>query len=378
VLTGVKCDDLIIGDGCDEEEEGFFYPSLRSAPPVRVITDEGGRYSLTRDATSFSRSSPASTLVVNDCELLPSIGASLDNFARINFRQIPNVARADVQLSVGTDNGSVGAHVDRFAVWLCQVGGGGGKRWELEYELDDKDNVKWTIDSSEEVTRRVDGEDGLRTIANWGQGERKGIASVEVLPGDVLYLPPLVPHHGVSLASNSAAGGTELSGFSCTLSVGTRFPSGEELLASLSDYTSEVAASTSNVALPFVRPDMNPGEINPALFDTVRNSMYSSFAAIMANDERLADFIGRSLTDTRGFFGEEENLDDALAVQLQPGLMILFNNEAVFVDGERFDYEEDEREIVEKLGRAEEVTWRADSELLNEFAELGFLKNVEQ
>ena len=133
------------------------------------------------------------SLLINDIETyLPELRAFIDP-----FRFLPDWRIDDLMISYATDNGSVGPHVDEYDVFLIQLKG--TRRWAIDEDPD--------FDSS-----FLTGTD-LKILRNFNPGQQW-----DLNPGDMLYLPPGVPHHGVA------------SGECMTLSVGFRAPSSGELI----------------------------------------------------------------------------------------------------------------------------------------------------
>jgi len=105
---------------------------------------------------------------------------AIDSMRRLleQFRFIPNWLLDDVQLSFSTQHGSAGPHVDSYDVFLVQLSG--EKVWEFESQpiSDDRSYI-------EDLDIQI-----LETF----HPDRKLIAE----PGDVLYLPPQIPHWGIA------------------------------------------------------------------------------------------------------------------------------------------------------------------------------------
>src|SRR3970282_417766 len=100
-------------------------------------------------------------------------------------------------------------------------------------------------------------------------------------PGDMLYLPPGVPHHGV--AEDACL----------TFSVGMRAPSAAELLGDFAD----TLAADADEALRYRDPDLAPPG-DPAEIDAP--AMVRAIEALnllrMTDPERLGDWFGRFIT----------------------------------------------------------------------------------
>lgn len=141
---------------------------------------------------------PAShwTVLVNDIEKL------LPEFAEIiePFRFIPDWRIDDLMISYAVEGGSVGPHVDAYDVFLLQAQG--QRRWQISTQTCTADNFIPDID--------------LRIMQSFS-AEQEWVLE----PGDLLYLPPDLPHYGVAL------------GECMTYSIGFRAPSRADLLEDL-------------------------------------------------------------------------------------------------------------------------------------------------
>lgn len=135
-------------------------------------------------------------------QVIPDVAALLDHF---NF--IPQWRVDDVMISYAVKHGSVGPHYDNYDVFLYQASG--QRKWSLTTKNCNATNALKDVD--------------LRIMATF-EVEEEYILQ----PGDMLYLPPHVGHHGVSLDDDCI-----------TYSFGYRSYQGQELWDSLGDYLSE-------------------------------------------------------------------------------------------------------------------------------------------
>ena len=117
------------------------------------------------------------------------------------FDFIPRWRFDDVMISYAATGGSVGPHFDYYDVFLLQ--GSGRRRWHIGSEHCELDNYL------DDVPLR---------IMNTFEAEQVW----DVAPGDILYVPPKIAHHGVSLDDECT-----------TLSFGYRSYSAEELFESI-------------------------------------------------------------------------------------------------------------------------------------------------
>jgi 50S ribosomal protein L16 3-hydroxylase len=138
------------------------------------------------------------SLLVQNTDLhLPAASNFLNSF---DF--IPNWRIDDLMVSYAPESGSVGPHSDSYDVFLFQAM---GKR-------------KWAINSHDyDENDFIEGLD-LRVIENF-----KAEQEWTLEPGDMLYLPPNVAHHGVALDE------------CMTFSIGFRAPSNHELISHFVD-----------------------------------------------------------------------------------------------------------------------------------------------
>ena len=143
------------------------------------------------------------SLVIN--ELDSKISAMRDIVADF-FPQFPRWRISDVQASVSSENGGVGAHSDNFDVFLIQAIG--NKLWSIA------DNEEYWPERDESF---VPGQD-VHILKDFVADD-----SFLVEPGDVLYLPPRIAHHGLGKPRKKNA-------CSVTLSLGFLAPMHEELI----------------------------------------------------------------------------------------------------------------------------------------------------
>jgi 50S ribosomal protein L16 3-hydroxylase len=146
------------------------------------------------------------------------------------FRFIPNWRIDDVMVSYATDGGGVGAHFDQYDVFLVQ--GLGKRRWQ----------VGRACDAQAEFLPH----DDLRLLANFEPVEEWTLE-----PGDILYVPPRVPHNGVAVGDDCM-----------TYSIGFRAPSRSELIANWCDHVLADAGDDDRYADPALQRQDNPGEIS--------------------------------------------------------------------------------------------------------------------
>ncbi len=136
------------------------------------------------------------TLLIQDTDsLLPQLARLFD---LVDF--VPAWRREDVMISIAAPGGTVGPHVDQYDVFLAQLQG--TRTWRIGGRRHDPALVRGAP---------------LTVLRNF-QARR----SWQLAPGDILYLPPGIPHFGI--AGEAAA--------PClTASLGFRAPDAGELAA---------------------------------------------------------------------------------------------------------------------------------------------------
>jgi 50S ribosomal protein L16 3-hydroxylase len=176
----------------------------------------------------FARLPPTHwTLLVQDVDKWDAqVGALLAAFAFL-----PRWRFDDVMLSYAVDGGSVGAHIDQYDVFLLQ--GLGRKRWQI------------STDPAAPTACRDDVE--LKLLREFTPTHDWTLE-----PGDVLYLPPGVPHHGVTIGAGLA------------YSFGLRAPSAAELLSDFCDAFAELLPESQRMTDPDLAPARGAGEIDDA------------------------------------------------------------------------------------------------------------------
>ena len=140
------------------------------------------------------------------------------------FRFIPNWRLDDLMVSFSTPQGTVGAHLDQYDVFIIQ--GQGKRRWQVGLPL------------SPEQARHFCHGDSFEVLID-----------VEMEPGDALYIPPNCPHQGSSLSD------------CLNYSIGFRAPSAGEALTRLADQLLDQGVPTPRLSDPTRTPTTAPGQL---------------------------------------------------------------------------------------------------------------------
>lgn len=242
----------------------------------RLILEKGGKKPWEVRRGPFNgrtfRALPKShwTLLVNGVDRrIPEIHALLDSF---NF--IPNWRIDDVMISYAVDKGNVGAHVDNFDVFLIQAEG--RREWQIHTEPVVVDDFQPDLD--------------VRLLRRFKPDKRWILE-----PGDMLYLPPCVPHHGIARGDGCM-----------TYSIGFRAPSCGELVEGMTSHILTTVDEQLRYTDPELRP-AHPGALQPAALRKLRAMIVDQ---IPRGDE-FASWAGRYVTEPK---------DEPREIPLEPAL----------------------------------------------------------
>lgn len=199
------------------------------------------------------------TLLVQDVDKWDEGVASL----LAHFAFLPPWRIDDIMVSFAAPGGSVGAHVDQYDVFLIQ---GIGQR-------------HWQIDTRQNPSQSFRDDVELKLLREFSPTH-----DWVLQPGDLLYLPPGVPHHGVGVDR------------CLSLSVGMRAPSHAELLGDLADTLAETMPDSLRYRDADLLTDASDGRIDVAVLRRVRAALD---AIQHVDDETLADWFGGFITRYR-------------------------------------------------------------------------------
>lgn len=244
------------------------------------------------------------TLLVQGIE--QHVDAAWDLLRRFDF--IPTSRVDDLMVSWATKDGSVGPHFDAYDVFLLQ--GAGRRRWQITGPLD-----------SEEKRACIEGED-VRIL------QQAHVVQEWILdPGDMLYLPPNIGHHGVALDNGCM-----------TFSVGFLAPSHEQLVHNFLAFLGQEAGSPDGIyADPDLALQREPAELVDASVARVERVLDT----LKWDRARVAEFMGRLLTGPKPSvqFSAAKNLDPRAldktgTLKLAGATRMLFRGDRFFVNGE--------------------------------------------
>ena len=195
------------------------------------------------------------SLLVTDCEkLIPELMEIVER-----FRFVPDWRIDDLMISYAPPGGSVGAHIDEYDVFLLQAHG----------------RRRWQIENPPVHTAYREGLD-VRILTDFTPSDEWVLE-----PGDMLYLPPGIPHHGVAVDD------------CMTYSIGFRAPTQADLVGGVCDRLATLATE-NRYSDPDLTPSDNPGALAPATRERLRQWVRE---AMTADDAQLDRLIAETLTE---------------------------------------------------------------------------------
>ncbi|WP_110655690.1 cupin domain-containing protein [Salinicola halimionae] len=214
------------------------------------------------DDATFSRlpSSGWSLLVQAVDHYVPEVAELLEAF---DF--VPSWRLDDVMVSYAPPGGSVGAHVDQYDVFLLQASG--KRRWQLGGSPGDQAQLIAGID--------------LRILEDFSvEAGQEWVLE----PGDMLYLPPGVAHHGISESDDCM-----------TFSIGFRAPSADEIVTGFADYIGEQLGDDRRYGDADLQPPLHVGELDDQAIARVRELLLDA----IDRPEQMAQWFGRAMTQPK-------------------------------------------------------------------------------
>jgi 50S ribosomal protein L16 3-hydroxylase len=315
--------DDLAGLACEAEVEARIITQVDA-----VYAVEHGPFAEERFATIGK--DPWTLLVQAVDHYVPDVAALL-----APFRFIPNWRIDDVMVSYAVDQGGVGPHFDQYDVFLVQ--GLGCRRWQVGGRCDERS----ALVENEEV----------RLLAQF-EPEAEWILE----PGDVLYVPPGIAHHGVALGDDCM-----------TYSIGFRAPSRAELIVGWSEHLVRQMSDDDRYADPALPLQDNAGEITAEALAALQAMVSES----MADPETFAQWFGQYSTLPKNLeidWAPEERttlseLRDAVPVCLarNPASRFSFVRQgggaiALFVDGRSYGCTGQLATFAERLCASEQIT----------------------
>ena len=190
------------------------------------------------------------------------------------FRFVPSWRLDDIMISYATQGAGVGAHFDRYDVFLIQ--GEGQRQWQIGQACSENSALM--------------AHDQLCLLQNFDVHQE-----FILNPGDLLYIPPLIAHKGVAMSDACV-----------TYSVGFRSPSYGDVLASFADERSvDIGADMRLKDQGFASKS---GEINATDIAALMQFMHGQITP-----ENVAQWFGKHSTEAKypALNMSEEAMDQA-------------------------------------------------------------------
>ncbi|PXX90861.1 transcription factor [Marinobacter vulgaris] len=281
---------------------------------------------------------------------VPDIADLLDK-----FRFVPNWRLDDIMASYAPKGGSVGPHYDQYDVFLLQAQG----------------HRRWTFGGHCDHTSPRVADTPLRILSSW-----EGEETVTLAPGDMLYLPPGVGHHGV--AEDDCI----------TLSVGFRAPTIDDVLTGFTDFLCSQSDASEHLNDPDLKVQDNPGTIAPDVIDRLDRVIREK----LTDKRQLALWFGQYATVPKSLDivvpTEEPVTPESLSDLMIAGNPLRWNEgsrfayydlgdeTALFVDGEQFLLRGDARPLAPLLCAGARPDMAALTEFVGDEAICGLLSNL--
>lgn len=225
------------------------------------------------------------------------------------FRFVPDARLDDLMVSLASDGGGVGPHVDSYDVFLVQAWG--RRRWRIGWP------------ASRELVPGLP----LKVLASF-EPQHEFVLE----PGDMLYLPPGWAHDGIA------------EGPCMTCSIGFRAPSRHEFLSAfLADAAESPAGPDPRFGDAGRRPASRPAQVP----EDLRVQLARWARGWRPGPAMLDDFIGRFLTEPKPqvWFERAPSINAArfaaraarIGLRLDRRTRIAYRRRQLFVNGERFE-----------------------------------------
>jgi 50S ribosomal protein L16 3-hydroxylase len=308
------------GSPVDISAEELAGISCDTTAPSRIVIEHGdtpwtslfGPF----DDDTFANLPPSHwTLLVNDLErYFPELRQISSE-----FHFIPDWRLDDLMLSYATRQGSVGPHTDEYDVFLIQTA---GKR-------------EWKIDSREKYDTDILEDCSLSILQNFNADNAWVLTA-----GDMLYLPPNMPHHGIAQDDHCM-----------TLSVGFRAPSQRELIYNWVDSIADSPEFKLRFNDKKRKVQRNAAEISQHDIDLLSKLVTEG---LDTKKSTLSHWLGKYLTETKGEveieYGQEKKPTQPSYYERKNWLRLAYIEDEktihFFADGEHFTLTKDAKEAV--------------------------------
>ncbi|MDG1074855.1 MAG: cupin domain-containing protein [Methylophilaceae bacterium] len=297
-FTGLLSPNELAGLACEDDVQS------------RIIQNKNNTWTLTHGP--FSEDTFSTLPESNWTLLVQSVNHHLPEAATLlkQFNFIPHARLDDLMVSYAPKGGSVGAHLDSYDVFLLQANG--SRRWKINTHPD----LSLIEDASIRLLKQFE------TEQEW-----------VLAPGDMLYLPPNIAHHGISEDDNCM-----------TYSIGFRAPKKQALIEGFLAHLQETIQVDGLYEDADLRLQRHPSEISDAMIAKVEHV----FNSITWHTKTVSDFLGRSISEPPAdvvfespFEDIDFSIDDfaqALTKQnmrLDLKSQLLFSHDCFYLNGEQ-------------------------------------------
>lgn len=270
-----------------------------------------------------------------------------------DFAFLPGWRLEDIMISYAAEGGSVGPHFDRYDVFLIQASG--QRHWQLGPVCD------------EHSPQRSD--TPLKMLAHMPVEQE-----LTAGPGDVLYLPPGVAHHGIALDSHCV-----------TWSVGFRAPDYRDLLT-------EIVAGNLADADPSLhadagrRPPADPGQLESNEMDSLLEQSFALIDRARAG-QAVAGWLSTPRQSGLDFLIDPAHIraaDPAAVLVRHGGVRLLCHGDTAWLNGQPWPLSQAQQPLAGLLARQRRYTENdlkavltdAGRELLNEWIDHGYFAEL--
>ena len=197
------------------------------------------------------------SLLVSDVE--KNIDAAADLIGK--FRFIPDWRIDDLMISYAPVGGSVGPHSDAYDVFLLQLQG--QRQWQINHDFDTT-----PLENTE-----------LSILKNFTSDQQWTLN-----PGDMLYLPPNVAHHGIALED------------CMTASIGFRAPTVSTIVQDYSDRLVGMMDEVQFYTDPDLKTQRHPAEITSKAINRIRKILIEQ---LTIDTDSVQRWLGEYCSDSR-------------------------------------------------------------------------------
>ena len=199
------------------------------------------------------------SVLVSECEKwIPELQELVDAFSFI-----PRWRKDDLMISYAPEHGSVGPHVDDYDVFLIQANG--QRRWSIGDQKLDNPEIIPGLDMA---------------LLKHFEPNQEWILE----PGDMLYLPTKIPHHGVAVGDGCM-----------TYSMGFRGQKVDDLMDSFLLEASESGLTKTRYQDVYLNQKRNPGEITA---EEILNFKSMIFDMLELSSPLWPDIVGKLISDS--------------------------------------------------------------------------------